>query len=78
MLFFWMPFDDGLAIQSKWLDGGWYAPGLDAVAGVITTTAEMLLEYTLHGEQYVDITTTLSAGVSDAATLAYVDVFLRP
>jgi len=76
MLFFWMPHEDGVAIQSKWVDGGWLSPGLGALAIGLTDTTERMIEYVLHGEQYLDVVATMSAG--GTATLSYVDIFIVP
>lgn len=47
-------------------------------AATVTTAAEMTQDYTLAGEQYVDVVLSLSNGGSDTATLSYVDVFAIP
>jgi hypothetical protein len=38
MLFFWMPHEDAVAVQYKWIDGGFYAPGFTAGVTLIDNT----------------------------------------
>ena len=66
---------------SAWFNGAWFASdwfgagGTDLSTG-IADTVEHMLEYALHGEQYLDVVATMSAG--GTATLSYVDIFIVP